>query len=175
MPAKLGSVIAVVGLSFSVLAADSRLMASEPRVPTIHVTASDLNSPFIALAPNKAVVIELGGDIADAFVTNPKIVNAIVRTKRRVYIMGAGLGQTNVFFFDAEGRQIGGLNIAVANGTPPVNPIPVPAKVVFVTRGVNRSALHCTPAICVEPAEALPELPPGYTNISDNKLPFIAH
>ena len=32
---------------------------------------------------------------------------------RRAYIIGIEVGQTNVFFFDAEGKQIAGFDIAV--------------------------------------------------------------
>jgi pilus assembly protein CpaC len=36
-----------------------------------------------------------------------------VRTSRRAYLIGVAVGQTNVFFFNAEGRQIAGFDIAV--------------------------------------------------------------
>ena len=31
--------------------------------------------------------------------------DAVVRTPRRVYLLGLAVGQTNAFFFDAEGRR----------------------------------------------------------------------
>ena len=37
----------------------------------------------------------------------------MIRSARRAYIIGVTVGQTNVFFFDSEGRQITGLDIAV--------------------------------------------------------------
>jgi pilus assembly protein CpaC len=46
-------------------------------------------------------------------VANPEIANAVVRSTRRAYLIGVKVGQTNVFFFDAEGRQITGYDIAV--------------------------------------------------------------
>src|SRR5439155_21575 len=49
----------------------------------------------------------------DVLVANPAIANAVVRSARRAYLIGAAIGQTNVFFFDAEGRQIAGFDIAV--------------------------------------------------------------
>jgi len=36
-----------------------------------------------------------------------------MRSARRAYIIGVKVGQTNVYFFDADGNQIGGLDIAV--------------------------------------------------------------
>ncbi len=44
---------------------------------------------------------------------DPKIANAVVRTSRRAYVIGVTVGQTSVVFFDADGRQIAGLDIAV--------------------------------------------------------------
>ena len=36
-----------------------------------------------------------------------------MRSTRRAYLIGVAIGQTNVFFFDGEGRQIAGFDIAV--------------------------------------------------------------
>ena len=77
------------------------------------IVGSDLNSRFIALGVGKSVVIDLPRDIKDVLIADPKIANAVVRSARRAYIIGAAVGQTNIFFFDAEGHQIGGFEIAV--------------------------------------------------------------
>lgn len=77
------------------------------------IVGSDLNSRFIALGVSKSVVIDLPRDIKDVLIADPKIANAVVRSARRAYIIGASVGQTNIFFFDAEGHQIGGFEIAV--------------------------------------------------------------
>jgi pilus assembly protein CpaC len=84
-----------------------------PRVQPITVTASDVGSHSVALGVGKSVVIDLPHDIKDVLVGDPKIANAVVRSSRRAYIVGNGVGQTNVFFFDAEGRQMAGFDIAV--------------------------------------------------------------
>ena len=65
------------------------------------------------LGIGKSVVIDLPRDVKDILVADPKVANAVVRTSRRAYIVGIAVGQTSVFFFDAEGRQIAGLDIAV--------------------------------------------------------------
>ena len=41
------------------------------------------------------------------------VANAVVRSARRAYMIGVKVGQTSIFFFDAEGRQIAGFDIAV--------------------------------------------------------------
>jgi pilus assembly protein CpaC len=89
------------------------LAYNPPPTQTVHVTASDAESQPISLGVSKSVVIDLPRDIRDVLVADPKIANAVVRSSRRAYIIGTAVGQTNVFFFDAEGRQISGFDIAV--------------------------------------------------------------
>jgi pilus assembly protein CpaC len=109
---------AVVGLMASWMighggARAGELPLGEPPSQVIHVAASDLGSRAVALGVSKSVVIDLPRDIKDVLVADPKIANAIVRSSRRAYIIGIGVGETNVFFFDAEGKQIAGFDIAV--------------------------------------------------------------
>ena len=59
------------------------------------------------------MAIDLPGDIKDVLVADPKIANAVIRSSRRVYMIGVKVGQTNIFFFDADGKQIAGFDIAV--------------------------------------------------------------
>ena len=84
-----------------------------PPTQTIKLAASDLGSRAVSLGISKSVVIDFPHDIKDVLVADPKIANAVVRSARRAYIIGIAVGQTNVFFFDAEGKQMGGFDIAV--------------------------------------------------------------
>jgi pilus assembly protein CpaC len=86
---------------------------AEPQTQNIRVAASDYGSRPIALGISKSVVIDLPRDIKDVLVSDPKIANAVVRSSRRAYIIGTTVGQTNVFFFDADGKQMAGFDIAV--------------------------------------------------------------
>ncbi len=90
----------------------TELTTSEAQAQTIVVTG-DLESRSVALGTGKSVVLDFPRDIKDVLVANPKIANAVIRSSRRAYIIGNEPGQTNVFFFDAEGRQMVGLDIAV--------------------------------------------------------------
>jgi pilus assembly protein CpaC len=85
----------------------------ENGVPVIQVVGSDQSSRFVPLGIGKSVVIDLPRDIKDVLVADPTIANAVVRSARRAYLIGVKVGQTNMFFFDAEGRQIAGFDIAV--------------------------------------------------------------
>ncbi len=91
----------------------AELSAGESQTQTIVVAASDVGSRAVALGKGKSVVIDFPRDIKDVLVADPKVANAVVRSSRRAYVIGIEQGQTNVFFFDAEGRQMVGLDIAV--------------------------------------------------------------
>ena len=92
-----------------VTAADAGVKVFAPTVQ-IH---GDKAAQFIPLGVSKSIVVDLPGDIKDVLVADPLIANAVVRTARRAYIIGVKVGQTNIYFFDAEGRQLMAFDIAV--------------------------------------------------------------
>src|SRR4029079_18612634 len=75
---------------------------------------SDVGSRFVRIGLNKSVVIRLPAAARDVLVGNPDIVDAVIRTKNTAYLFARAVGQTNVFFFDANGQQILGLDLEVA-------------------------------------------------------------
>lgn len=87
--------------------------ASLPPVQTIQIAASDVSSHSVALGVSKSLVIDLPRDIKDVLVADPTIANVVIRSSRRAYIIGIKQGQTSVFMFDAQGKQIASLDIAV--------------------------------------------------------------
>jgi len=109
----------MAGLASCLLAAWPQLsavaaeMSVEPQTQTIVVAASDFGSRSVALGVGKSVVIDFPRDIKDVLVANPRIANAVIRSSRCAYVIGNEMGQTNVFSFDAEGKQLAGLDIAV--------------------------------------------------------------
>ena len=70
-------------------------------------------SELINLGLGKSAVVELPIDVADVLVSGPEIADAVVRSARRIYILGLSVGTTNAFFFDADGGQILNLEIRV--------------------------------------------------------------
>jgi pilus assembly protein CpaC len=111
--------LAVLVVGSSTLAQDvagagaAAAAAGDAPTQTITVAASDFASRPVALGAGKSVVIDLPRDIKDVLVADPNIANAVVRSSRRAYIIGIKVGQTNVFFFDGDGRQMAGFDIAV--------------------------------------------------------------
>jgi pilus assembly protein CpaC len=67
----------------------------------------------ITLSLDKAAVVQLDADARDVLVSNPDMVDAVVRTPRRIFLLATKVGQTNAFFFDAAGKQILSLDIRV--------------------------------------------------------------
>ena len=64
--------------------ATGRDAAAEQRIAGVQVISSDATARSVSLGVNKSLVIELPTDIKDVLVSNEKIVNAIMRSKRRV-------------------------------------------------------------------------------------------
>jgi pilus assembly protein CpaC len=88
--------------------------ATTPAAPSVAVTASvPVRTRFLSLGIGKSVVLDLPRDVKDVLVADPKIANAVIRSSQRAYIIGAGIGQTNVVFFDAEGQQVASYDIAI--------------------------------------------------------------
>jgi pilus assembly protein CpaC len=67
----------------------------------------------LTLGLNKAAVVQLDQDARDVLVSNPDMVDAVVRTPRRIFLLANKVGQTNAFFFDSAGKQILTLDIRV--------------------------------------------------------------
>jgi pilus assembly protein CpaC len=150
--------IAAVGF-----AAADRTLAAEPQIAGTKVISSDATARFTPLEIHKSLVIDLPGDINDVVVADPSIVNAFVQSSRRAYITGVALGWTNVYFFDADGRQIGALDIAVTSDPQPapLNNSAFPQQVVVIFRGGSEQkfkSVSCGPDLrytCVGEAEKL--------------------
>jgi len=71
----------------------------------------------LTLGLNKAAIVEIDADARDVLVSNPDIVDAVVRTPRRIFLLAQKTGQTNAFFFDGAGRQLVSLDIRVEKDT----------------------------------------------------------
>ena len=67
----------------------------------------------VRIGVSKSVIVELNQDAKDILVSNPAIANAIVRSAKRIFVIGTGVGSTNVFFFDGAGNQIAAIDVIV--------------------------------------------------------------
>ena len=89
--------------------------AAETGARVIHVatTAGQPVYQRITMSLDKAAIVELDTEAHDVLVSNPDIVDAIVRSPHRIFLLATKSGQTNAFFFDANGRQLLSLDIRV--------------------------------------------------------------
>jgi pilus assembly protein CpaC len=85
---------------------------SSARVITISTRGGPAHQR-LTLPLDKAAVVQLDTDARDVLVSNPDLVDAVVRTPRRIFLLATKVGQTNAFFFGADGQQILALDIRV--------------------------------------------------------------
>jgi pilus assembly protein CpaC len=67
----------------------------------------------IDLSIGKSIIVDLPREAKEIFVANPKVANAIVRSSKKLFIIGIADGFTTIFALDDAGRQIAALEIAV--------------------------------------------------------------
>jgi len=92
-------------------------MASKAAAADLINIGAEETSRIVRIGLNKSIIVRLPVAARDVLVSGPKKVDAVVRSARTVYLMGLEVGQTNVFFFDKEGRQILSLDVAVERDT----------------------------------------------------------
>lgn len=71
----------------------------------------------IKLGRNKSTLVEMPRELRDVIVSNPEIMDAVVQSSNRVYLIGKKVGQSNAFFFDVNGRQIATLEVSIEHDT----------------------------------------------------------
>jgi len=67
----------------------------------------------VVIGRNKSMLVEMPRTLRDVIVSDPEVVDAVVQTSNRVYLIGKKTGQANAFFFDEFGEQILSLEIGV--------------------------------------------------------------
>ena len=112
--ASIGSLlIALSAQADGVKSAQPKTVASAEQRLKINPGGVGTQSKRVTLSAGKGMIVELPEDARDVLVSNPAIVDAIVRTPRQIYLVGQKTGPTNAFFFAANGRQILNLEIRV--------------------------------------------------------------
>jgi pilus assembly protein CpaC len=91
---------------------------AEGEASTIRVDlAQGAQSQSLALPAGRSAVVDLPVDARDVLVSNPGVAEAVLRTPRRIFVLGLKSGVTDAVFFDAGGRRILALNIRVEQNT----------------------------------------------------------
>lgn len=69
------------------------------------------------LAVSKSAIVDFDEEIRDILVSNPSVADAVVRTNRRLFLLGNSFGTTNIVVFGANGRQIAAFDLTVQPDT----------------------------------------------------------
>jgi pilus assembly protein CpaC len=110
---KISSCAAALLASFLVIAPGATNIARATDLNVAAVNGGD-GLDFYRLGVDKSTIIHLAGEAKDVIVGNPEVADVVVRSKNTVYVFGRKVGQTNVFFIDANGQQIKAMNLEVS-------------------------------------------------------------
>jgi pilus assembly protein CpaC len=89
-------------------AADTQLMSQ---------AGTQADGRFLRLGIAKSAVVKLPAAARDVIVGNETVVDVVLRNRNTAYLFARAAGQTNLFFFDAEGREILHLDLEVTLDT----------------------------------------------------------
>ncbi|WP_428673049.1 type II and III secretion system protein family protein [Roseibium sp.] len=84
----------------------------------VHVAAGERASDRILnVGIGRSVVINLAEDAADVLVSNPEIADAVLRTPRRIFVLGNTPGQSRLVLFSRSGRELASFDLRVEKDT----------------------------------------------------------
>jgi pilus assembly protein CpaC len=86
----------------------------------------------ISMRAGEARIICLPEDAAEIFVGSPKVANAVVRSPRKLYVIGMDAGQTSIFALDQQGREIAHYDLSIG----------APQLIDFIDIGRLQQTLH---------------------------------
>ncbi|WP_024275355.1 type II and III secretion system protein family protein [Hyphomicrobium sp. 802] len=71
----------------------------------------------IKIGMGKSVLLEFPRPVRDVMVSNPAVVDAVVLSSNRVFLLAKDMGEANAFFFDTSGNQFATMELYVARET----------------------------------------------------------
>ncbi|WP_269583855.1 type II and III secretion system protein family protein [Roseibium sp. Sym1] len=84
----------------------------------VHVAAGERASGRILnVGVGRSVVINLAEEAADVLVSNPEIADAVLRTPRRIFVIGNTAGQSRLVLFSRSGRELASFDLRVEKDT----------------------------------------------------------
>jgi pilus assembly protein CpaC len=115
LSAALRLALPLAGLAFDFSAAAAQDRPVLGPAPTLAVGAAEATATRkVELTAGRSIIVDLPRDAKEVFVANPKVANAVVRSTRKVFVIGMENGTTSIFILDGEGRQITALDVTVA-------------------------------------------------------------
>jgi pilus assembly protein CpaC len=93
-------------------------MAEENFPSQVHIAAGERASGRILnVGVGRSVVVNLAEDAADVLVSNPEIADAVLRTPRRIFVIGNTAGQSRLVLFSRSGRELASFDVRVEKDT----------------------------------------------------------
>src|SRR5260221_6737361 len=82
--------------------------AGDPANQQSFIRIEDTGAPIrktLKIGMGKSALLEIPRDVRDVMVSNPKVVDAVVLSSNRVFLLARESGEANAFFFDTSGAQ----------------------------------------------------------------------
>lgn len=117
---RLKSALSVVALLLLVAMAQGEMMACTAHASEtdfIDMSTNQVGGRTLRLGLGKSAVVKLPTVVKDVIVGDPTMVDVIPKNGATAYMFARSVGQTNIFFLDASGRQILQLNLEVTLDT----------------------------------------------------------
>lgn len=75
----------------------------------------------ITIGVDKSMLIELPVDLENVLVSNPDVLNAVVKTQRQIYLLAKDQGEANAFFMGRDGEKVLLLEVVVTRDLTALN------------------------------------------------------
>jgi len=118
----------------------------------------------ISMGVGKSIIVDLPRDASEIFIGNPKVANAVVRSAKKLYVIGIDNGQTSVFALDSQGRQIAVLEISIGRDIGELQQIikaAIPSSAV-IARTVNDTIILSGEVDTAEEAQRVADIAKGF-------------
>ena len=113
---KFAAVAAILGASLGVSVPATQAQSNFPS--QVHIAAGErANGRILNVGIGRSVVINLAEDAADVLISNPEIADAVLRTPRRIFVLGNTAGQARLVLFSRSGRELASFDLRVEKDT----------------------------------------------------------
>lgn len=91
---------------------------SQTYLPPDHIASSQTatsktSNRTVTVGLNKSVLIDLPADVSDVMISDPNVVDAVMRNNRHVHLLGRRIGQASATFISQGGKKVLTLDIMV--------------------------------------------------------------
>lgn len=159
-----GIVAKSLRLGVAALALAAAALPSQARAPYGAEQGVENGARHVTMGVGKSVIIDLPQDAAEIFVGNPAVANAVVRTPRKIFLIGTGAGSTTLFALDKGGRPIASYEITIGRDVGELSQIlrlALPTANIFV-RTVGESLILTGEVASAEDAQRASDMAEGF-------------